>query len=100
MLTKTYNIDAKVWLYPGMVSWHFVTLPEEIATDIDDLFALMKRGWGSIPVQVTIGKTNWKTSIFPDKKTVSYLLPLKAEVRKKENIKASDMISFSLEVKG
>lgn len=33
-----------------------------------------------------IGKTIWESSIFPYKKTWIYMLPLKAEVRKKERI--------------
>ncbi len=54
---------------------------------------------GSLPVIATIGKTIWKTSIFPDKKICSYLLPLKAEVRKKELLREGDKIKLSLEIK-
>ena len=97
-MEKTYKIKAKVWLYPGDVPWHMVTLPKVTAKDIDFYFDHAKRGWGSLPVLVTKGKTSWKTSIFPEKKTGSYLLPLKAEVRKKEVIKAGDSISFSLDI--
>lgn len=98
-MERTYPIKAKVWLYPGDTPWHFVTLPKATTKNIDFYFSHAKRGWGSLPVVVTLGKTSWKTSIFPDKKADSYLLPLKAEVRKKENIKAGDNISFSLKVK-
>lgn len=63
---KTYDINEKVWLYPGKAAWHFVTIPKDISSDIDYYFAQNKRGWGSLPVSVTIGKTTWKTSIFPD----------------------------------
>lgn len=59
----------------------------------------MKRGWGSLPVMATIGKTTWKTSIFPDKKRGAYLLPIKAEVRKKEEIEKDDMVALLLEVR-
>jgi hypothetical protein len=98
-MTKSYTFNAKVWLYPGESgSWHFVTLPVEIAKDINDFFALAKRGWGSLPVVVTVGKAVWKTSIFPDKKTNSYLLPLKAEVRKKEAIRSGDSIDLMIKV--
>jgi hypothetical protein len=95
-MTKTYSFKATVWLYPGMAGWHFVTLPKDTRDDINFYFAHAKRGWGSLPVNVTIGKTTWKTSIFPDKKADSYLLPLKAEVRKKEIIKEGDSVKFSL----
>lgn len=97
-MQKTYTIQAEVWLYPGKAAWHFVTLPTDDAQDIDYHFSHVKRGWGSLPVTVTIGKTTWKTSIFPDKKTGSYLLPLKADVRKKEDIEEGQTITFSLQI--
>lgn len=98
-MKNIYKMRAKIWLYPGMSGWHFVTLPKKQSGTIKKLFGAMKRGWGSLPVNVTIGKTKWKTSIFPDKKADSYLLPFKAEVRKKEEIAAGDAISFSLEIR-
>lgn len=98
-MKKIYKVQAKVWLYPGKAAWHFVTIPTDTAQDIDEFFGHMKRGWGSLPVTVTAGKTRWKTSIFPDRKSNSYLLPLKGEVRKKVNIKESDTLSFSLQLR-
>jgi hypothetical protein len=47
---------------------------------------------------VTIGKTKWKTSVFPDKRSGTYLLPLKAEVRKKEGIFSEDTVSLTIEL--
>ncbi|HEY4473963.1 MAG TPA: DUF1905 domain-containing protein [Candidatus Paceibacterota bacterium] len=40
--------------------------------------------------------TVWNTSIFPDKKSGSYLLPLKAKIRKAENIADHASVSFVL----
>ena len=99
MVWNVYSIHATVWLYPGMAGWHFVTLPKKQAKEIKKTFGGRKRGWGSLPVEVTIGKTSWQTSIFPDKKTQSYLLPLKAEVRKKEGITDGDIIVLKIEIK-
>lgn len=97
-MKKTYQLEAKVWLYPGKAAWHFLTVPSDIADDIDYYFSMEKRGWGSLPVSVTIGETTWETSIFPDKKTQSYLLPLKAAVRKKEHILANDTVAAAIEI--
>lgn len=97
-MTKKYEITAKIWLYPGKTAWHFLTVPEDVATEINDIFALQKRGWGSLPVTITIGKTTWKTSIFPDKKSSSYLLPLKKDVRISEKLAAGDSVAFLLEI--
>lgn len=90
---------GKVWLYPGMAGWHFLTLPKKQADGIRTRFAAVKRGWGSLPVRATIGKTRWNTSIFPDKKSGSYVFPLKADVRKKEQITAGDVVAFTIEIK-
>ena len=94
-----YKIKTKVWLYPGMAGWHFVNVPPKLSKEITKEFGGLKRGWGSLPVTVTIGKTSWKTSIFPDKKSSTYLLPLKSEVRKKEKFSSGDTITFFLQVR-
>ena len=82
-----------------MAGWHFLSVPKKDSEDIKKRFGKKQRGWGSLPVVVTLGKTVWKTSIFPDKKSGSYLLPLKADVRKKEGIFSGDKVSFSIEIK-
>lgn len=97
-MKKTFPFLAQVWLYPGKAGWYFVTLPTDLAQEIDFYFAHKKRGWGSLPVLVTVGKTSWKTSIFPEKKSASYLLPLKAVVRKQEAIREKDTLAFSVTV--
>lgn len=94
-MKKTYLLSAEIWLYPGMAGWHFITLPVSTADEIRALFSHSSRGFGSLPVTLTMGKTKWKTSLFPDKKSNSYLFPLKAEVRKKEGLKAGDQVKFS-----
>jgi hypothetical protein len=79
-----FKFLSEVWIYPGKAAWYFVTLPEDIAAEIK-FFTGKKIGFGTIRVFARIGNTSWKTSIFPDSKSNSYLLPIKADVRKKEN---------------
>ncbi len=98
MSQHQYKMKAKVWLYTGVGAWHFVTLPVKQSKEIKSLYGGMKKGWGSIPVNVTIGTTTWKTSIFPDTKSNAYLLPLKADIRKKENILDGDTVTFYIDV--
>jgi len=98
MVKNKFKIRAKVWHYPGMTGWHFVSLPIKQSAEIKKVFAAMRRRWGSLPVVVITGKTSWKTSIFPDKQSGGYLLPLKADVRKKEQIFSEDIITFSLSI--
>lgn len=91
-------MKSKLWVYPGKAAWHFITVPETQSKDIAARFGLLKRGWGSLPVEVLIGKTKWQTSIFPDKKRKGYLLPVKSEIRKKESLEAGDVLSISLNI--
>lgn len=96
----TYKVKAKVWLYPGdMAAWHFVNVDKKQSEIIKAKHATKRRGFGSVPVAVTIGKTTWKTSIFPDKQSGTYLLPLKAKVRSAEGIAEGDSITLQLTIK-
>jgi len=47
-------------------------------------------------VHVTIGETAWDTSIFPDKGSGGWLLPVKAAVRKAEELVVGDHIQVSV----
>jgi len=95
---KRYALRGKVWLYPGMAGWNFLSLPKKESEEIREQYAAFKRGWGSLPIKITIGKTSWKTSIFPDRKAGVYLLPLKVDVRKREDIGVGDTVAFTIEI--
>jgi len=96
---KKFLFKVKVWLYPGdNASWHFVTIPKKQSVVIKERFKEFTRGWSSLPVEVKIGKTMWKTSIFPDRKSGAYLLPLKKEIRRKEGLEINDAVSVRIVV--
>lgn len=99
MSKTTYTMRARVWLYPGATGWHFITLRKYESEEIKKRFGAKSRGWGSIPILATIGKTRWNTSLFPDRKAGAYLLPLKKDVRKKEGIENGDTVTLSVEIK-
>lgn len=85
-----------MWLASGAAAWHFVTLPHDVADEIDELTAPTRRGFGSVRVHVTIGATSWNTSIFPDTKAESYVLPVKKSVRVAENLSTRDLVEVAL----
>jgi Domain of unknown function (DUF1905) len=99
MAHHTYAMRTKIWLYPGDAAWHFATIPPKLAAEVRKRHGANAKGWGSLPVKSTVGKTSWRTSIFPDRRAGVYLLPLKAEVRKKENIGQGDTIALKIEVR-
>jgi hypothetical protein len=95
-----FKIKAKVWLYPGKAAWHFVTIPPKQAKEIKKLFGKYHRGWGSLPVSILVKpEITWETSIFWDKKNESYLLPIKAVIRKKAGIAAGNNVELELQIK-
>lgn len=95
----SYHITARIWIYPGkQAQWHFITVPKKEGALIKKHYGHVARGWGSLPVRVMIGKTEWRTSIFPDSVSGSYLLPLKAAVRKSEALESGDTVRCSLTV--
>jgi SOS-response transcriptional repressor LexA len=94
-----FTFKSKLWRWQGNApaAWHFITLPEEIGAQIKFMIGKAK-GFGSVRVKAVIGESNWKTSLFPDKKSGSFLLPVKAEVRKAAGIADGDIILVRLNV--
>lgn len=94
----TYWVKANLGIYPGQGGWHFVTLPKGVASEIRGMSEGPRRGWGAVKVKATIGDTTWETSIFPDAKRGSYVLPVKAGVRKAEGLEAGKRVAIELVV--
>lgn len=87
-----YAFTAKTWQYTGPGGWHFVSLPCELAKEIRNALKSEEQGWGRLKAIVKIGNSEWRTAIWFDTKLNTYLLPLKAEIRKKENLQIGNII--------
>lgn len=90
--------QARLWRWQSATApaaWFFLTITGE-AADAIRLAAISgqwldrKGGFGSAKVTATIGETVWQTSVFPHKDSGGWLLPIKAGVRKAENIVEGD----------
>ena len=90
-----FEFESELWLHPGEGGWFFLTLPSDVADEIDDT-AGERAGFGSIPVEVTIGGSTWKTSLFPDKKTASFVLPVKRAIRERERLGEHSLVEVRL----
>ncbi len=101
MLPNSNHITfrARLWLWPGPAAWHFISLPKKLSADLRQTFHGFGRGFGSLRVRATIGSTGWNTSIFPDSKSGSYLLPIKKSVRVAENLRAEKLVRVTLEIR-
>ena len=90
------EFDGQIWFWQGPAPWFFVTVPEEESDDLKGISDAVTYGWGMIPVQARIGKTRWKTSLFP--KDGRFIVPVKASVRKAEKLEEGDTVHVQLEV--
>ena len=94
----TYRFQAPLWRWKGDSPWHFITLPFDHADEIDERAAHVQRGFGSVKVRVTVGRTTWSTSLFPASGEKSYILPVKQAVRKAEGLGEGTMVSVELDL--
>ena len=90
------EFDGKIWFWQGPAPWYFVTVPEQHSNDLKAIVGMVTYGWGMIPVTAQIGKTRWATSLFP--KDGRYIVPIKASVRKAEDLDEGDNVTVWLEV--
>jgi len=91
------EFNGKIWFWKGPAPWYFVTVPAKQSSDLKAVLGLVTYGWGMIPVDVRIDKTRWKTSLFP--KDGCYIVPIKASVRKAEDLEEGDKVTVQLEVR-
>lgn len=63
-MRKVYSVTDKLQLFDMVAPWTYIPIPDERVPNV------RPGGWGSIPLEVTIGKTTWKTSMFPLKNVV------------------------------
>jgi hypothetical protein len=91
-----FEFQGQIWTWHGPSPWYFVTVPADQSHDLKAIFGFVSYGWGMIPVRVRIGKTEWKTSLFP--KDGQYIVPIKASVRSAEDLDAGALVSIQLRV--
>ena len=94
------TLTAPLWIWSGgdgPSGWHFVTVPEELSGEIRAQSLVQRGGFGSVRVEARIGDVTWRTSVFPQKGG-GYILPVKADVRRRAGIAAGDEVELELEV--
>ena len=84
-----------IWRNGEAGSWYFVTVPEEQAGEIRAQAFDSPRGFGSVRVEATINDVTWRNSVFPQK-SGGYLMPIKADVRRKAGIGEGDELLVTL----
>ncbi|MEO3925216.1 DUF1905 domain-containing protein [Micromonosporaceae bacterium B7E4] len=90
------EFEGVVWEWRGPSPYHFVTVPRESADVVRESASAVTYGWGMVPVEVRLGRSRWRTSLFP--KDGGYVLPLRDAVRNKEGIALGDIVRVRLVV--
>ena len=91
------EFTGSIWFWKGPAPWYFVTVPAKQCDDLKFISGSVTYGWGMIPAKVRIGRTEWRTALWP--KDGRYIVPIKASVRKAEKIKEGDQVTVQLGVR-
>jgi Domain of unknown function (DUF1905) len=100
----SWDVAASLWLWrgkakdgsPTKTAWTFLTITGAVADAIRAAAPGRSAAWGSVYVTARIGETEWRTSVFPSKEAGGYLLPVKASVRKAEQLADGDAVIVRL----
>lgn len=80
-------------------AWRFVRVPEDISAKIKEMQkGRLRRGWGVVYTKAKIKKSEWVTSIFPDRHSDTYILPLKKQIRYEENLYDGTEVNISIQI--
>jgi hypothetical protein len=90
------EFTGQIWMWKGPAPWYFVTVPPEQSRDLHFISGSVTYGWGMIPVTAQIGRTVWKTSLYPQDD--AYVVPIKVSVRRAEHLQEGDNVSVRLEI--
>ena len=90
------SFSAVVIEWRGPAPFFYARIPLEPAAEIAAVKRAASYGWGAIPVTARIGATSFSTSLFP--KDGTYLLPLKAAVRRQLAVTVGDEVEVEMEI--
>ena len=94
----TWTFTAELWESESVGSWVFLTVPDDVSEDVR-LLSGPPTGFGSVRVEVSVGGQTWRTSVFPER-AGSYVLPVKAAVRRKAGVDVGDAVELTLALVG
>ena len=87
----------KVWTFADGTS-HFISVPNELSGEIRAHALFVRRGFGSVRVEASIGDFTWRTSVFPSKSSGGYFLPVKIEVLRRTGISPGEEVEVRLQL--
>ena len=92
----TFSFQGPLWHWRGPAPYYFVRVPPAVVEELVDVAAEVSYGWGMVPVEVTVGRYSWETSLWP--KDGGYLLPIRAQVRRGLEIEVDELVAVRLTI--
>ena len=90
-----FRFETRVIYWRGPSPFFFAPISPQYVEELRQIAKVVTYGWGVVPV-ARIGDVDFRTSLYP--KEGGYLLPLKADVRRKANITAGDLIAVDMTI--
>lgn len=97
-MAETFEFTSTLFRWEGNAAWHFAAVPEDVTDEIDERWGSVAGGFGAVRVEVRVGGTTWRTSIFPDTGRGCYVLPVKKAVRTAEGLVDGSAVEVELTV--
>lgn len=92
-----YEFSGVLYLWEARTqSWVFVDLPFDVADRIEDSQTGPRRGFGAVRVEVSLGGSTWRTSIFPSKERRTFVLPVKRAILNAEALAPDAQVTIRL----
>ena len=90
------GFETRVIHWRGPSPFFYAPIPPQHVDELRQVAKVVSYGWGMVPVEARIGDVDFNTSLYP--KEGGYLLPLKADVRRRANITAGDLIAVAMAI--
>ena len=92
---RVWTFTATLWRWQEG-AWRFVTVPEDVSDEVDEVVGDATGGFGSVRVEVSLGGSLWRTSLFPSSSAGAYVLPVKKAVRVAEGLADDDAAEVTI----
>ena len=97
-MSAEFTFEAELYEWDGPQSWVFAALPPTSPTSSTRSTGRPAAASARVGSRSVLGGQVWRTSIFPDSKSGTYVLPVKKEIRRKAGVDEGDRVEIDLSV--